>query len=135
MLLVRIHVFHQLVPGNGVLTFAVTSATPTNLYFQCKIHSNMGAAILITTNPAPACTPSATNFCVSSAANPFQYFINGVAKANVTLNTGTTYNFQMLNVPSVHPIFLTTSAIGGPGVFELTAGVTNTGVSGMYFSI
>lgn len=118
--------------GNGVLTFAVNSSTPNNLYFQCKIHSNMGAAILINTNPVPACTPSPSTFCVSSAANPFQYFINGISRANVTMKAGASYNFQMLNVPSVHPLILTTSATGGPSSVEYTDGVTNGGVSGMF---
>jgi hypothetical protein len=51
------------------------------------------------------------------------YRINGLEGAELTLLRGQTYNFQMNNVDSMHPFYISTSAIGGSqGIY--TQGVT-----------
>jgi hypothetical protein len=88
------------------------------------------------------CTPSATNFCVTTGVetagnlNPGQstlgvvFYLNGVESPVITLTRGQTYTFTMANTSPIHPFYLCTTSTGA-GAPEWTDGVTPTGgVSG-----
>lgn len=57
---------------------------------------------------------------------PEGYVVNGTQGATLTLVRGETYVFEMQNVPSIHPFYISTNASGGG------AGVWNEGVQGNF---
>lgn len=57
------------------------------------------------------------------------YVVDGGQGREVTLERGQTYAFQMSNVPSLHPFYITTNMVG-QGQGEYTDGVENNGASG-----
>jgi hypothetical protein len=57
------------------------------------------------------------------------YVVDGEQGKELVLQRGETYEFQMENVPSVHPFYITTSATG-QGQGEYSDGVQNNGASG-----
>lgn len=87
----------------------------------------------------PVLAAAQTTFTVTTASpdgshpnpNPFStvYVIDGVQGAELFLKTGKTYTFQMDNVPSLHPFYLTTSPAGG-GSAAYMDGVTGNGATG-----
>jgi hypothetical protein len=86
------------------------------------------------------CVPSPDQFCVivgnKTAGNPnpggesMCYYINGLECPALSLERGRTYFFRMVNVPALHPFYISTNEVGaGSGLY--TNGVTPpTGVSG-----
>lgn len=78
---------------------------------------------------AGPCASTPTTFCVTvgpmTSAHPNQnswfevFYINGVEGAVVTLERGTTYTFQMVDVPFHHPFYISTDSQGaGAGVYS-----------------
>ncbi|MDX1438621.1 MAG: T9SS type A sorting domain-containing protein [Rubricoccaceae bacterium] len=57
---------------------------------------------------------------------PEGYVINGVEGAELTLTRGETYTFQMVDVPAIHPFYISTDAAGA------SAGVWDDGVTGNF---
>ena len=57
------------------------------------------------------------------------YVVDGGQGREITLERGQTYEFQMSNVPSLHPFYITTNMVG-QGQGEYTDGVENNGASG-----
>jgi hypothetical protein len=91
---------------------------------------------------AGQCSPSSTNFCVTTGAetlgnlNPgpstlgVVFYLNGVESPAITLTRGQTYTFSMVNGSPIHPFYLCLDAEGA-GSPEWTDGVSPTGgVSG-----
>ena len=57
--------------------------------------------------------------------------VDGVQGAELTLERGKTYIFQMNNTPALHPFFISTSDVGGDlGASEWTDGVTGNFATG-----
>ncbi len=54
------------------------------------------------------------------------YYLNGTEGAEITLERGSTYIFQMNNVDAMHPFYISTSDIGGGG------GIWESGVNGNF---
>ena len=88
------------------------------------------------------CTPSPTNYCVTTNIetagnlNPGQstlgvvFYLNGVESPVITLTRGQTYTFTMVNGSPIHPFYLCTDPVGA-GSPEWTGGVSPVGgVSG-----
>jgi hypothetical protein len=61
---------------------------------------------------------------------PEGFVIDGDQGAELTLQRGETYEFQMSGVPTIHPFFITTSAEGGPGAPAWEDGVTGNNATG-----
>lgn len=57
------------------------------------------------------------------------YVVDGEQGKELVLQRGETYEFQMENVPSLHPFYITTS-VTGQGQGEYSDGVQNNGASG-----
>jgi hypothetical protein len=71
------------------------------------------AALAVFAGAAAAqCNPAPDRFCVTFGAS---YLINSISRPTITLIRGEMYTFQMVNVPSLHPFYLTTSSTGGAG--------------------
>ena len=76
-------------------------------------------------------------FVVANTDHPdpgahFEVFeVDGVQGAELTLERGKTYIFQMNNTPALHPFFISTSDVGGDlGASEWTDGVTGNFATG-----
>lgn len=61
--------------------------------------------------------------------HPDGFAIDGVEGDELTLERGETYIFQLDNIPSIHPVFISTDAAGA-GVGEFSDGVTGNFSSG-----
>ena len=74
------------------------------------------------------CSPTPTRICIT---NPdfFSYAANGVAHGGVTLERGTSYEFQLVSIPSFHPFIITTQQ-GGGGAAPLFPGISGIPASG-----
>lgn len=65
------------------------------------------------------------------------YVVNGAQGASLTLTRGQTYVFRMLNVPAIHPFYITTSSTGG-GTAAWNVGVVGnfaTGTAELTFTV
>lgn len=94
------------------------------------------AALLATSTGAVAQTTFNVTVANKTAAHPLfgeghneGYLVDGAEGKEVVLMRGTTYTFQMVNVPDLHPFYISTSASGG-GAGTYSDGVTNNNVTG-----
>jgi|GEM_PF-3532248 len=88
---------------------------------------------------APAVVSAQTTYTVTTVppdgdhpnpnAHDPVYALGGVQGRDILVKRGETYIFQMENVASTHPFYLTTSAVGG-GAAPYTEGVTGNGATG-----
>jgi hypothetical protein len=93
-------------------------------------------ALLFGGTSASAQTVFTVTLATKTAAHPYfgqgfpqGFVVNGVEGAELTVQRGQTYTFQMSNVPSLHPFYLTTSETGA-GATPYTNGVTGAPASG-----
>lgn len=93
--------------------------------------------LLLAVRPGTVLAQNQTTFTVTVAPktseHPFfgqgfgeGYVVDGVQGQTLTLTRGVTYTFQMQNVPSQHPFYITTSIVGA-GAAEYSEGVTGNG--------
>ncbi len=82
------------------------------------------------------CTPTPTRICIT---NPtlFSFAANGVAHGPVTLQRGTSYEFQLVNIPTIHPFIITPQQNGGFGapLFPGISGIPATGSTLITFNV
>ena len=101
--------FHRLIVAAVAVLFAPALMAQTT--FQV-------AVVLNTNHPDPGAWPEV-------------YEVDGVQGAELTLERGKTYIFQMNNVSVLHPFFISTSPGGGDGgASTWTDGVTGNGATG-----
>ena len=93
-------------------------------------------AVLLAGAPVSAQTTFTVRAITKTTAHPYfgqghptGYSIDGVEGAELTLQRGRTYTFQLSNVAPNHPFYFSTSAAGG-GAAPFTQGVTGTPATG-----
>mmetsp|Transcript_28002 Transcript_28002/g.45465 ORF Transcript_28002/g.45465 Transcript_28002/m.45465 type:complete len:213 (+) Transcript_28002:213-851(+) len=65
---------------------------------------------------AQNCVPDDFHFCVrASESLPYTWMINNAVRPQIALQRGETYFFQMVNVPTIHQFYISTSDDGGLG--------------------